>query len=196
MDYALPGGFLQVAVFSAGVVMFGLAAATMVSGWASDEGAGRLGSVLAAPLGRAGWLLRSGLGALAAAPVVGLMMAGATALGTVQAGGDAWAPIVGTVPLVLYMTAMTGVGIAIAGLLGPGVAGPSVIVIVVVSYLVELIGTPLRLPDWLMELSLNHHLGHPMVGAFDPFGIGLSIGLTLAGLGLGAWGLARRDLQG
>jgi ABC-2 type transport system permease protein len=196
VDYAQPGGFLQIAVFSAGVVMFGLAAATAVSGWATDEGAGRLDVVLAAPISRRRWALLSGLGALAAAPVVGTMMAAAVALGTNQVGGDPWTPAVGTIPLALYMLAMTGVGIAIAGLTNPGIAAPAVVVIVVASYLVELIGGALRLPDWLMGLALNHYLGLPMVGTFDPFGIGLSVGLTLGGLLLGAWGLTRRDLRG
>jgi hypothetical protein len=35
-----------------------------------------------------------------------------------------------------------------------------------------------------------------MVGSWDPVGIIASVGIFVVGVGLGAWGVARRDLRG
>jgi hypothetical protein len=45
-----------------------------------------------------------------------------------------------------------------------------------------------------MQLSLIHHLGHPMTGDYDVPGLVLMAGLALGGLVLGAWGMSRRDI--
>jgi ABC-type transporter Mla maintaining outer membrane lipid asymmetry ATPase subunit MlaF len=61
-------------------------------------------------------------------------------------------------------------------------------------YLLDSLGAALRLPDAILDLSLPRHLGHPMIGVYDPAGILLCIGLAVGGVLLGAWGLQRRDL--
>ena len=71
VDYATTGAMLQLIFMQLAVFVFGLAAATIVSGWASDESSGRLESVLSAPIGRIGWAVRSGLGAYLAVAVLG-----------------------------------------------------------------------------------------------------------------------------
>ncbi len=196
VDYATPGGFLQIGVFSSGTVLFGLSAATAVSGWASDESAGRLDLVLAAPISRVRWMIGSGLGALATSLVVAGLMAAAVWVGSVQVGGDPWQPAIGTLALGLYMAALTGVGIAVAGLWRPGLAGPTVIILTIVFYLLEVFGAALDLPTWVLDLSLNHHMGQPMTGGYDAFGLAACVVLALGGLVLGTWGLRRRDLRG
>jgi ABC-2 type transport system permease protein len=196
IDYTTPGGFLQIGVFSSGVVLFGLAAATAVSGWAADETTGRLEVVLAAPITRMGWALRSGLGTLAAAPLVAGMMALAVAAGATQVGGDILTPFVGTLVLGVYMLALTGVGIAVGGLVRPGLAATTVVILTVAFYLIELFATALDLPSWVLDLALSHHLGQPMVGSFDLVGLAACAVLAVGGLLVGAWGLRRRDLRG
>lgn len=196
IDATSPGGFLQIGVFSSGVVLFGLAAATAVSGWASDESTGRLDVVLSAPIRRARWAIESGLGAMATAPVVAILMGVAIWMGARQVSDDPLTPAVGTVVLGLYMLALIGIGLAVGGLVRPGLAGPVVVILTVAFYLIEIFGVALDLPDWFLGLSLNHHLGQPMIGQFNPPGIVASLALAGGGLLLGTWGLARRDLRG
>ncbi len=45
-----------------------------------------------------------------------------------------------------------------------------------------------------MQLSLIHHLGHPMTGSYDVPGLVLIGALAVGGLLLGAWGIGRRDI--
>ena len=52
----------------------------------------------------------------------------------------------------------------------------------------------LRLPDWVERLALTHHLGQPILGAWEPFGLLLCAGLAGGGIAVGAWGMRRRDL--
>jgi ABC-2 type transport system permease protein len=53
----------------------------------------------------------------------------------------------------------------------------------------------LDLPDAVHELALTAHFGQPMLGNWDPVGIVVSLVLAVGGVGLGAWGFARRDLR-
>ena len=76
-----------------------------------------------------------------------------------------------------------------------GLAAPVAAILVIATFVLDTIGAALRLPDPVLQLSLYKHLGQPMVGILDPLGIALAIGLAVGGLGVGAWGLQRRDLD-
>jgi hypothetical protein len=45
---------------------------------------------------------------------------------------------------------------------------------------------------WVHQLALTAHLGQPMLGIWDWFG--LAVALAVLGLALSAWGIKRRDL--
>ncbi len=62
IDLTTAGGFLQLVFVELGFIVVGFAAATLVAGWASDETSGRLELILASPLARARWAVRSGVG--------------------------------------------------------------------------------------------------------------------------------------
>ena len=66
IDLDSAGGFLQLAFVVFGMILAGFAAATLVSGWASDEVSGRLDSLLSTPLSRGRWAIAGGLGVYAA----------------------------------------------------------------------------------------------------------------------------------
>src|SRR5262249_33708894 len=51
-DLTSAGGFLQLVYIQLGFVVVGFAASTLVAGWGSDEGSGRLEMLLATPLAR------------------------------------------------------------------------------------------------------------------------------------------------
>jgi ABC-2 type transport system permease protein len=194
-DLTTAGGFLQLLVQLLFVVA-GFAAVTLVSGWAADETSGRLETVLAAPLSRRSWALRSGLGVVAAIALLTLVMALAIGAGAALAGSDAVTPMAGTLALGLYAAALAGIGLAVGGLVGTSVAAATVAVVAVATYLIDLLAPALDLPGWVHRLALTAHLGQPMVGTWDAAGVVACLVLAVAGLVLGAEGLARRDLRG
>ncbi len=194
IDIGSPGGILALMFIELGVIFFGLAGAMLAGGWASDESSGRLEMVLAAPLRRFWWVVRSGLGVFAAilvtAAIVGLM----TFAGSAKAGGDAVTPAVGMLALGVFGAAIVGIGFAVGGLLGPGLAAPLTAAYVIVAFLLQILVPALKLPDWMAGLSLGTHLGQPTVGDVDWIGMGACLAIAVVGLALGAWGMARRDL--
>ena len=195
IDLMSPGGFLQLAFVAIGLILVGFAAATIVSGWASDETAGRLEMLLATPLQRARWAMSSGLGVYAAIGVMTVLLAIGIGLGAASAGGDAVTPMLGTIVLGLYASALAGVGLAIGGLVRTGIAAEAVAALVIATFLLDLVAPALRLPDWVNQLALTAHLGQPMIGAWDWSGIAICVVLAAVGLGLSGWGMSRRDVS-
>ncbi len=194
IDLTTAGGFLQLVFIELGFIAVGFAAATLVAGWASDETSGRLELVLASPLVRRGWLIRSGLGVYLAIVVMIAVVALGIGLGAVAASSDPLTPMAGTVVMGLYAMALAGIGLAIGGLFRASIAGEIVAVIVVITYVIDLLVPALQLPDWVHQLALTAHLGQPMIGVWDWPGMVACLVLAVGGLAVGAWGLPRRDL--
>ena len=71
---------------------------------------------------------------------------------------------------------------------------PVVLAVAIGTFLVDLLGPMLRLPDWVGGLALTTHLGEPMVGAWDIAGVVACLVLAIGGLVVGAWGMNRRDV--
>ena len=194
IDLNSPGAFLQLVFIEFGLILSGLAAATLVGTWASDESSGRTEIVLATPLSRRRWLGSGGIAVLLGiAAFVGLTMLG-IGLGGATVGGDVLTPIVGTLSLALYAAALAGIGIAVAGLVRAGIAGPVVALVTILTWLFDFLGPALSLPDPIQQLALSSHLGQPMIGIWDPGGIVACLVLAVGGIALGVWGIRRRDL--
>jgi ABC-2 type transport system permease protein len=196
VDIASAGGFLQLVFVEFGLVLAGLAGATLVARWASDETSGRLEMLLAAPLARVRWALAGGLGTLVAIGLIVAMTAVGIWIGSLITGGDILTPVLGTLVIGLYAAALAGIGFAVAGVVGPGVAGPAVAVVTVVTWFIDIVGPALHLPDAIQALALSAHYGQPMLGQWDGTGIVASLVLAVGGALIGAWGFARRDLRG
>jgi ABC-2 type transport system permease protein len=195
IDIASVGGFLQLLYVEFGLILAGLAAATLVSNWASDETSGRLEMLLATPLARRRWVASGGVGVLAGIVTIVALAAVGIAVGAVITGGDVAGPVAGSLVLGLYALALAGIGFAVGGLIGTGAAGPTVAILTIVIWLIDIIGPALGLPDALHGLALTAHYGQPMLGVWDPVGIVASLLLAFGGLAVGAWGFARRDLH-
>lgn len=193
-NVATAGGLLQLLISLTFIVM-GFAAATLVSGWASDESSGRLEMLLSTPLARGRWAISGGLGVYAAIVVMTAIMAAAIGIGALSAGSDALTPMAGTITLGLYAAALAGVGFAVGGW-RTSIAAESVALVVVATYLIDLIVPALKLPDWVHQLALTAHLGQPMVGVWDPAGIVACVVIAAGGLALGGWGMRSRDVAG
>jgi ABC-2 type transport system permease protein len=194
-DLADPGFGLQLLFVQFGTLAIGFAAAALVGGWASDESEGRLELLLATPVARTRWLVESALGTYGAILLTSLVAAVAAAAGVILAGGDPWQAMVGSTVLVLYGTALAGIGIAVGGLVRPSLAAPAVIAVVVGILLIDILAPLLELPEWVGNLALSSQYGEPMVGNWDPAGVIASLVLATGGVVIGAIGFARRDLQ-
>jgi ABC-2 type transport system permease protein len=195
-DIRSVGGFLQLLYVEFGLILAGLAAATLVAVWASDETSGRLEFLLASPLSRVRWVASGGIAILVGIVVVGIVAALGIALGAVIAGGDIVQPVVGSLVLPLYAAALGGIGVAVGGLFRTSWAGPAVAIVTIVTWLINLLAPAFKLPDVVHQLALTSHYGFTMLGQWDPVGIVASLVLAVGGVALGAWGFKRRDLRG
>ncbi|MEO8469736.1 MAG: ABC transporter permease subunit [Chloroflexota bacterium] len=193
-DILSVGGFLQLAFFGEAVILVALAAAAFVGGWASDEGDRRLEMVLGAPVSRVGWALKSGLGVFAAIATLILFADLGVMIGAAIQGESGLKVAIGVSVLGAYGMAIAGVGLAVGGLVRPSIAAPVTVGLGLGFYLLELLGSILHLPDAIVELSLNRHLGRPILGDFDIVGLVICAVLACGGLALAAIGMQRRDL--
>ena len=195
-DIRSVGGFLQLLFIEFGMILAGLAAATLVGIWASDETSGRLEFLLATPLSRLRWATSGGVSVMVGVVVVTVLTMIGIAIGAVIAGSEVMTPVVGTLVLGLYAAALGGIGIAVGGVFGTSYAAPFVAIFTIITWFVGIIGPALNLPDILHDLALTSHYGFTMLGDWDPVGIVASIALAVGGIALGAWGFRRRDLRG
>jgi ABC-2 type transport system permease protein len=192
-DFASVGGWMQ---FYAELLFIaaGFAAVTFVSRWASDEEEGRLEMALTSPLTRSRWVISGGVAALLAVAATTLLFAAGVGVGAAIGGLDAGNALVGCASLGLYAAAIVGVGVAVGGVWRTSLAGEIAAVIVVVTYLLDLVVPAVGLPDWLRQLALTSHFGKPMVGEWDMVGVVACIGIAAGGILLGASGMRRRDV--
>ncbi|OGO55316.1 MAG: hypothetical protein A2V85_06790 [Chloroflexi bacterium RBG_16_72_14] len=192
-NFATAGGWLQLYA-ELFYIAAGFAAATFVSKWASDETDGRLEMVLATPVARARWVLAGGAAAILAVVVVTVLFALGTGLGAAAGGATAGDAILGSASLGLYAAAVVGIGVAIGGLWRTSLAAEIAALVVIATFLLDLLAPALDLPDWLHQLAITAHIGQPMIGHWDPVGIVLCVAIAIGGIGLGALGVMRRDI--
>jgi ABC-2 type transport system permease protein len=192
-DLASAGGFLQLYV-QMFFIAAGFAGATFVAKWASDETEGRLEMVLATPMARVRWVVAGGVAAILAIVVMTVLFSAGLGLGAASGGVAAGEAMVGSIALGLFAAAVVGVGFAVGGLWRTSAAAEIAALFVVATYLIDLLAPPLKLPDWVHQLALTAHFGQPMTGAWDPVGIVACLVIAVGGIGLGAWGMARRDI--
>jgi ABC-2 type transport system permease protein len=195
IDFSQPSGILQLAFFGFAVLMTSLAAAGFLSGWASDESGGRLAVVMAAPISRARWMIQSGLGVMAAIAIMTVLLTAMVAATVLSQGGEILDPVGGSLILGLTSAAFAGLGLAVGGVVRASLAAPVAAIAAIATFVLDLLGPALKLPDPILQLSLVRHMGQPMAGVFDPVGIVAAIVIAVGGLLIGAWGLQRRDLD-
>jgi len=192
-DLTSAGGFLQLFV-QLFYIAAGFAAATFVSKWASDETDGRLEEALATPLTRGRWVIAGAIGALLADVVMTVIFALGIGLGGLSGGVSVGTAMLGSASLGLFAAAIIGIGVAVGGIWRTSLAAEIAAVVVVLTYLVDLLAPAFKLPDWVHQLAITAHMGQPMVGMWDLVGIALCVGLAVVGTLVGAWGMGRRDV--
>jgi ABC-2 type transport system permease protein len=193
VDLGSVGGWLQLYAELL-YIAAGFGAATFVSKWASDETEDRLETVLTTPLARARWVVAGGIAALVAVGGMTVLFAAGVGLGSATGGLAAGEAMLGCAALGLYAAAIVGVGFAVGGLWRTSLAAEIAALVVVATYLLDLVAPPLKLPDWIHQLALTAHMGQPMIGQWDPAGVVACIAIAGAGILIGAWGMSRRDV--
>jgi len=195
-DILSAGGFLHLSFFSEAILIVSIATAALVAGWASDESDRRLELLLSPPVGRAGWAVKSGLAVMAGiAIVIAIMVAGVLAGASTQAAThDLGALAIGVSVLGVYAAAIAGVGLAVGGLVRPGLAAPVALILAIGFFLWDLIGSIVGMSDQLLDLALQRHLGQPILGQFDWPGMALCAAIAIGGIALCAIGMRRRDI--
>jgi polyether ionophore transport system permease protein len=194
IDLSQPSGILQLAFFAFASLMAGLAGATFLAAWASDEGERRLDLVLSTTTSRIGWALRSGLAVMAGIGVFVLVLGLFVIVAVATQAGDIAAPVIGSAILGLAAAGFAGIGFAVGGLVRSSLAAPVAAATVIATFVLDTLGAALDLPDAVLNLSIYKHLGQPMAGTYDVVGIVVAAVLAVGGLLIGAWGLQRRDL--
>jgi ABC-2 type transport system permease protein len=189
------GGFLQLLFVEFGLILAGLAAATLVAKWASDETSGRLEFLLASPLARVRWVVAGAGGILIGILVVTALSVVGIGIGTLLANGELAMPLTGTLVLGFYAIGLAGIGLGVGGWFGTRFAATIVALVTIIMWGLDIIAPPLGLPD-ARQLALSAHIGQPMLGVWDPVGLIACIALFVGGTAIGAWGFARRDLRG
>jgi ABC-2 type transport system permease protein len=195
-DILTVGGFLQLLFVQFGLILAGLAAATLVGAWASDETSGRLEMLLATPLARARWAISGGLAILGQIVVLTVIAATGIAIGTAMIGEDVVQPVIGTFAIGAFAAAFAGIGVAIAGAWRSSWAAPAVALLTILTWFVDTIVPAFRWPDVVRQLALSAHYGMPMLGQWDLAGLAVSAVLAVGGVVLGALAFQRRDLRG
>jgi ABC-2 type transport system permease protein len=195
IDYASAGGFLQLLFVEFGILLAGLAAATFVSGWASDETSGRLEMVLATPLSRLRWALAGGIGMLVNVGIFLALAIGGIALGVASSGSEVTTPATGATILGVYAVALVGIGMAVGGLFRTSWAAPFVVIFIVATWFVQLLGPLLGLPELITDMAITSHFGQPMVGVWNIPGVVAALVIGVVGIAIGAFGFVRRDLR-
>ena len=173
-------------------------AVTQVAGWTADEENGIDDMVLTTPHQRWAVLLNRFVATTAVIIAMLVIIALVTNLSAVIAGldfdaGKSWLAMAQLLPFTLLVAA---VGFALAAWLKrPGTAVILVSIFVVISYVLDLLGQSLKLPDFVPALSIFHAYGTPTRSGLDPSAtLGLSLA-TLVLLAAAIAGFQRRDLS-
>ena len=178
-------------------VLVGFVAAGQVSAARAEEAEGRLEHLLVRPVSRARWLGGRLLVALSVL-VLGGLAAGVSAwLGTAsQHGGlGPWQLLGAGINLVPPALVVLGAGVLAFG------ARPRATPVVVYgllgwSLLVVIVGGFGTVSHWVLDTSVFHHMASAPGVPPDWEANGIMAGIGLAGVVLGGFAFARRDLQG
>ena len=184
------------AIFAFLPVLLAAFAVSQASRWAADEEEGRLELLLATPQPRPRVLLAR-FAALATAVVAIALVTLAVAAAAVAAaglaldGGNLVAAALGMAPPALVVAAT---GYLLAGWLRTAAVTGVLSGLLVASFVISFLGAALNWPEALLQLSLFHHYGTPLVSGLPwPNMLGL-IAVAVAALAAATARFARKDL--
>lgn len=175
-------GMVTILFLTNGIVIYAAYAITLVSQWSGEENTGRLELLLSTPQPRERLLLNRFGVALISAAVMVLITAIALWLTTlaVNVPIDAGRALGAFIGMWALMALIIGIGFVLVAF-GPGWAIAATSGVVAFSYIGDLLGQLLRLPDWLINLSFFKQYGRPLVDGpnWTSLFIMLAVGLAL-----------------
>ena len=182
------GGFF-VALLALGAVV------QLIVRLAGEESSGRLGVVLAGPVGRTRWWLGTSLTVLAAGAVLLLLSAVALGVGLWVGTGELSAVRTGTEVGMSFLTAVLLCAALVLVLAGASarLAGVGWGVFAAVMT-IDLLGATLNLPDWVVDNSPFALVGRPPIESTSLTAVSLMGVLAVVLVAVSAGLFARRDL--
>lgn len=196
-NLATDAGYIAMVAFLYLPILFVLFALTLATNWAHDVESGRMELELATPqarlrviLERFGAVMLGTLGLLIASELI--MLGSAKVVGLQVDLARLTLAFLGVIPLQLLTAAAV---FALAGWLRAGLVIALVGVLIGASFFTDVLSSLLKLPDWVVSLSLFHQYGAPLIE--DPRWVSW-LGMLALAAGLAAVGgyrFTQQDIQ-
>jgi ABC-2 type transport system permease protein len=190
-------GFLSVLVFGYLPLLICIFAGVMAARWSTDLDTGRLELVLGTPQPRPRVVFQRYSAVLVAVLITTLcvwlvIVLFAWGVGFSLDVGRVAEASVGMLPLALITASLV---FALAGRISHTAVVGIMAVFLGVSYLADLLRTLLKLPAWIVNLSIFHAYGTPILTGLDWGAFAVMLGIAAAVLALGTWQFTVRDVQ-
>lgn len=187
-------GFLSLMAVTL-ALLFAMHVSWRIGALHGEEGSGRLEHLLVRPVVRWRWLAASSALALVASLLVVLAAATGIWLGALLSGTqlglwEAFGPVLATLPVV---TVFAGLAVLAFGVV-PRLTVALPVVLAVVTYLFDLLGTVVDLPQPVLDLSPFRWLPSPPAEPFSPSAALLLVLVGLAAAVAGVVAFQRRDV--
>jgi polyether ionophore transport system permease protein len=184
-------------VFGLVALVAALFTAFRVSADREEESSGRLDNLFVGPVDRRSWFLWQGLVTVAGAVVITVGSAAFAWLGAIARGADVSLPrlLEGGLNCLPVVVLFTGLGFLAFAAIPRGTTGVALGAIAL-SYLVLIVGSLIKAPRWVLDLSPFQHVPPVPATGWEPVS---AAALFLIGVGmclLGARIFARRDIAG
>jgi ABC-2 type transport system permease protein len=190
--YVVLVGFFWFGIFIALLCMFAI---VQVSRWASDDSEGRLETVLSAPVSRTRVVLERAAALLVGAVTI-IAISGAGFYLSAHASGvniSSGELLAASIPLIPFALSFAAVGALIASRV-PRVAVSVLVVLAFLSYVLTEGGPLLKLPDWVIKLSVFSLYGAPLANGIYWTGFCGLLAITVVGFGAAALLMQQRDV--
>ncbi|HXO67227.1 MAG TPA: hypothetical protein VN863_04460 [Candidatus Dormibacteraeota bacterium] len=190
--YVALGGFFWFGTFQ---LLLAIYAITRVARWSSDDNEGRLEMVLSAPVARWRVVPERAAAFLIGTAVIIAISSVAFYLAAVSANiglhvGDLAVASLALVPYVLSFAA----GGAVLASVVPRATVSVLTTVAFLSYLVTELGPLMKLPDWVLKLSVFSLYGTPLTSGVYWTGMWILLAVVAVGFGLAAALMQRRDV--
>ena len=190
--YVALGGFFWFGTFQ---LLLAIYAITRVARWSSDDNEGRLEMVLSAPVARWRVVAERAAAFLIGTAVIIAISSVAFYLAAVSANiglhvGDLAVASLALVPYVLSFAA----GGAVLASVVPRATVSVLTTVAFLSYLVTELGPLMKLPDWVLRLSVFSLYGTPLTSGVYWTGMWILLAVVAVGFGLAAALMQRRDV--
>lgn len=189
-------GFLALSVFLIFGVVLSLVAGSQVGAARTEERTGRLDTLLSAPVGRRRWLASRIAVAAAGLVVCAMGVASASWAGVAVSGARIGfsSLVVAAFSAVPVAVIFLSLGVLTLGA-APRLAGGAVYGLVGGSFLLEVVGSALRAPRWILDLSPFHHLAPAPAFPVNARASVVLLALAAAAFVAGFELFARRDIS-